>query len=284
MKALYLLALFAILSVLTYSYEDCTGTTNTLPLINQEPILLESVKNGKKYLIQNGTNLVYIVSVRGNAYQQGYAFGKLMSKEVKENLLGFYDYLKAQADQKLAEYKLPKFIRKMLVGTAFEVFRGILDLNYLITMPFTPIRYGLEMKGIAKGSGMDYKDIRRLNLFPELIKAACSIVGAWGNASKNGNLVELRALDWDRNAPMTQYPAITVYHSTEPGSVPYANIGYAGLIGSLTGFSNASIGIVQKVWMPSKERGIETSRIGKPWHYVLRDLLQFSTDLDSAMD
>ena len=26
------------------------------------------------------------------------------------------------------------------------------------------------------------------NLFPELIKAACTIVGAWGPATKNGDL------------------------------------------------------------------------------------------------
>jgi len=207
-----------------------------------------------------------------------------MRKEVKSNLLGFYDYLKEQADKKLAEMKLPKFIRKILVGTAFEVLRGVLDLNYLITKPFTPIRYDREMKGMALGSGVSYKDIRRLNLFPELIKAACSMAGVWGNASKNGNLLQLRALDWDHNAPISQYPAITVYHSTEKGSIPYANIGYAGLIGTLTGISNASIGVVEKLWLPKADRKVKTSRVGKPWNYVLRDIMQFAPDLDGAMD
>jgi hypothetical protein len=37
---------------------------------------------------------------------------------------------------------------------------------------------------------------------------------------------------------MSRYPTIVVYHPTEEGSSTFANIGYAGLIGVLTGYSN----------------------------------------------
>jgi len=40
---------------------------------------------------------------------------------------------------------------------------------------------------------------------------------------------------------------------TEKGSVPFANIGYAGLVGSITAFSSNGIAISEKVWMPPKD-------------------------------
>lgn len=63
-------------------------------------------------------------------------------------------------------------------------------------------------------------------MFPEIIKAACSMLGVWGPASDTGKLYQLRALDFDVNMPIGQYPTIVVYHSTEEGSVPFANIGF----------------------------------------------------------
>lgn len=43
---------------------------------------------------------------------------------------------------------------------------------------------------------MDYNLLLKANLFPELCRAVCSIVGAWGNATADGNLLQLRALDY----------------------------------------------------------------------------------------
>jgi hypothetical protein len=126
-----------------------------------------------------------------------------MKKEIKSNINELYQHLKKSIDKKIPEIKVPKFIRKLIVGGAFELLKLALDLNYVITMPFTPLRYDIEMKGMARASGVDYKDIRRLNLFPEITKAACSIAGVWGNASKTGKLLQLRALDWDKDSPVT---------------------------------------------------------------------------------
>ena len=120
----------------------------------------------------------------------------------------------------------------------------------------------------------------KINLVPELLKAWCSIVGAWGPASENGDLFQLRALDWDPQAPISKYPNIIVYQSSEPGSNVYANIGYAGCIFILTGFST-KLGISEKIWdyNPYEIR----DRFGEPWGYVLKRVLQFGNDLDSAI-
>jgi len=38
-------------------------------------------------------------------------------------------------------------------------------------------------------------------------------------------------------------PAIIIYHSTEDNSVAFANIGYAGLIGTITAFSEIGLAL-----------------------------------------
>ena len=74
---------------------------------------------------------------------------------------------------------------------------------------------------------------------------------------------------------------ITVYHPSEAGSVPFANIAWVGFLGSLTGYSSAKIGVSERL------RGGAAStmtRFGKPWTYALRDVLQFSKTIDDALN
>ena len=101
---------------------------------------------------------------------------------------------------------------------------------------------------MADGSNgaITYAEIRRANMIPELFKAQCSIVGAWGVASKD-RLLHLRALDWDSGAPIYRFPAMVIYEPDVPGSNEYANIGYIGYIGILTGISKNGISAGEKV-------------------------------------
>jgi len=175
---------------------------------------------------------------------------------------------------------LPKFLRKDIGRAGVDVAQKLLDVNYLITKKYTPQRWNDEFKGVAKGSGVPAKMWRRINLIPELLKASCSIGGWWGKATATGKLIQLRALDWEEHAPISKFPLITVYHPTEAGSVPFANIAWVGFLGSLTGYSSAKIGVSERL------RGGPSStmtRFGKPWTYALRDTLQFSKTIDEAL-
>ena len=67
--------------------------------------------------------------------------------------------------------------------------------------------------------------------------AGCSILGAWGKSTLNNEFLQLRALDWDANNPMNKYPMIAIYDLTEKGSHPFANVGFAGFVGSITALS-----------------------------------------------
>jgi len=56
----------------------------------------------------------------------------------------------------------------------------------LITQPYIEKRWNEEFYGISDGAGVDVWDIRRLNYVPELLKASCSDIGAWGKATATG--------------------------------------------------------------------------------------------------
>ena len=85
-------------------------------------------------------------------------------------------------------------------------------------------------------------------MIPELLKASCSMLGAWNQATIDGKLFQLRSLDWEEHAPLHSYPTVVVYHPTEANSIPFANIGFPSFIGSISGFSAGSVGVSESLW------------------------------------
>jgi isopenicillin-N N-acyltransferase-like protein len=120
---------------------------------------------------------------------------------------------------------------------AYGLGRRILDLNIMITKKYTNKRYYEEINGIGKGSGIHAKEFARINLVPELIKAACTVAGVWGKASQNGKTLHVRALDWDYKNPISKLPIVTIYHPSNPNWQTHANFAWVGFVGSMTGMS-----------------------------------------------
>ena len=125
--------------------------------------------------------------------------------------------------------------------------------------------------------------VARLHMFPELIKASCSMWGAWGPAIQNvsGTMYQLRALDWSTNGPFQKYPTLFVYHPAEGDGVPFSILAWAGFVGALTGYSSRPLGVCEKVWINYKG---SDSVFGYPFEFLLRDILQFDSDTDSALE
>ena len=212
----------------------------------------------------------------------GLAYGTLLKSELKIMQKEFFEWAAGYIANNVTQIgMLPKWFRMDLGKSAVSIVKKLLDVNYLITKKYTPQRWDDEMKGIAKGSGVPTKTWRRINLIPELLKASCSIGGWWGEATATGKLLQLRSLDWEEHAPISKFPLVAVYHPSEAGSVPFANIAWVGFLGSLTGYSSAKIGVSERL------RGGPAStmtRFGKPWTYALRDVLQFSKTIDDALN
>jgi hypothetical protein len=273
---LLIAALFFLLVVVAHCEFDCQGQPNNNPIINEEPVLVKTIANGKKYTVGKGDDSIYLIHVYGTPYEWGKAAGELMREELQDMIPTYYRYL----DEMIAHYikYMPETWAKVVAEIGLDM---ALDLNYEITKKYTPQRFQDELNGLADGSMLNMKLFRRMNLLPELIKAGCSMYGAWSNSTTNGGLMQLRALDWDDQAPIKKYPTVTVYHPND-GSHVFANIGWPGLIGVITGYSDNNIGISEKVWLGAPSD--YSSRFGSPWTYVLRDVLQYTSDLDAALN
>ena len=104
-----------------------------------------------------------------------------------------------------------------------------------------------------------------MNLIPELTKAQCSLVGAWGPAIKDAlaestlfqvsthikhllsvivacttdwyYTIQVRALDWEIGGPIQDVEVLYVYHPDEsavPGAMPFASFSYPSFVGAIT--------------------------------------------------
>ena len=244
--------------------------------------MVETVLNGKKFTVDYDGRKFYIVSIKGTAEEMGYAYGRLMKDELKVMVKDFFGWAAGYISNNVTQLaQLPRWLRNEIGQSGVAVAKRMLDLNYIITKKYTPQRWDDEFKGVAAGSGISIKTWRRISLIPELLKASCSIGGWWGPATKSGQLIQLRSLDWEEHAPISKFPMITVYHPTEEGSVPFANIAWVGFFGSLTGYSSAKIGVSERLRGGPAD---SMTRFGKPWTYALRDVLQFSKTIDDALN
>lgn len=171
--------------------------------------------------------------------------------------------------------------------------QAALNLTIDLVHPYVAPEFLQEMQGVADGSGVSMHLIFSAAVFPELIQASCSMFGAWGDAtmsSRGGELVQLRALDWDTNGPFQKFPVVLVYHPTgstgsdggggENGHA-YSVLTWAGLVGSITGMSSAQTGICEKVWIHYKG---SKPRNGIPFTFLLRDILQYDNTVEAAVD
>ena len=163
----------------------------------------------------------------------------------------------------------------------------------------------LFLSGLADGAGVDYVKLRGIHMIGEVTQGKCSMYGSWEKlllmgkhfkcVSKrtfhkltrvfSGHVRLLRragALDWDTDSPFTDYPAVVVYHPKNLGH-PFANVGFLGWIGGLTGQSSKKLAISEiGVAYPDSTFG-EESRVGIPFTFLLRDILQFDNSYEVSI-
>eukprot|EP00331_Platyophrya_macrostoma_P017580 CAMPEP_0176474696 /NCGR_PEP_ID=MMETSP0127-20121128/43176_1 /TAXON_ID=938130 /ORGANISM="Platyophrya macrostoma, Strain WH" /LENGTH=422 /DNA_ID=CAMNT_0017870173 /DNA_START=40 /DNA_END=1305 /DNA_ORIENTATION=- len=252
---------------------QCQGSNNSFPLYTESPVFLESVANGKLYQAGTGNDTFYVVHLWGTPYEQGFAQGQLLKSQIQAVTPMMMAYIDAQIHS--AVPTLPQWLVD-LIGAFGAPY--LLEMTFNNTKAFAPQAYLDEMQGIADGAGVSVKDIQNYNMFPELTKAACSIVGANGGATPNGQLSQLRALDFDPTCPMKDFAQVTIYHDAD--GLTYANFGWSGMIGVLTGLSNTTLGIGEKVWI-KHPKGVDGTH-GEPWMFVLRDALT-APNMDAAL-
>lgn len=250
-------------------------------------MFVRSVPNGALYTVGEGDDEIPVVHLWGSAYEKGLAHGQLMKPQVTGLITRSMAYFEEQVESAINGTGHSLGFPQDTIDKIAEIgLDAMLDLTFLNTEEFTGNYFYEEIYGLADGSGVDVASIRRLHMIGELTKGRCSMFGAWGNATRSngGKLLQLRALDWAVDGPFKNYPQITIYHSTDKATQGYsfANVGWSGWVGSITGMSSQAMGISEiGVSYPDSTFGDE-SPDGVPFTNILRDVLQFDASLEEA--
>ncbi len=163
------------------------------------------------------TNGQYVLHVQGSPYEMGYQHGKLLKDSIQQNIGQFIDKPPAETESRSKEF-----------------LRNLPQMKN-----FIPPSLIEEMRGVADGSGVPFDKILILNLFPEMFH--CSGITVNNEATLNGSLYHVRVLDYSIGKSIQKSAVLIIAEPT--GKIPFANVSYAGFIGSVTGINASRIAI-----------------------------------------
>jgi len=262
-----------------------------MPLLdgNQAATLINSTKNGKLFEVvvpQNGTNTTssfMVLHLWGTAYEKGQAQGQLLAKVLPAFLNDVWSYLESVVESGIDQYiDVPQWLKLLIADVGLDL---ALDATELAARAFSGDYFYDELKGMCDAVNMPdcYSMAVRVHMLAGLTQGHCSLFGSWGAASLNGHTLQSRQLDWNMDGPFRDYPMVTVYHANGPLENNFAMVGMTGFIGALTGMSDHQLGISEiGVSYPDATFG-DQSRIGIPFIFMLRDILQFDHTIDDAL-
>lgn len=177
-----------------------------------------SVENGELRWIDHQR----IVLLKGTPAEVGRAHGELLKNECQRCI-----------DSVLYTFGLAQTIQ------SGKWFPKELSNAYQRLAPHIPERHKVETRALAASLGQDPQLIETINVFPELFH--CSGFALYGKATKDGTLYHGRVLDYMTAIGLQD--ASTTFVVAIDGQIPFANVGYAGFIGSVSGMNAAKISL-----------------------------------------
>jgi hypothetical protein len=271
----------AVGSLLPPPPSTCAGAVNLRAITpgGSAPVLNTTANGSSKRVVTEGLSAPLIVlHVYGSVYDMHKAAGELLQQEIAALVPATLQYLYSAVNASYNLTWLPEPVRDWVIEYGVET---ALDWSYNATLAYSPAHWLDAEAGLADGSGASLTDLRRVAMIAEWTRAQCSMLGAWGPATPSGRLVQLRALDWDTDGPFQRFPVLTVFHpSAATGGVPNAVLGWAGMLGAITGVSSAGVGISEKVW--DAYMGVDNP-FGYAWNFLLADALMFDRDSDQVL-
>ncbi|MFO0939389.1 MAG: C45 family peptidase [Pirellulales bacterium] len=118
-------------------------------------------------------------------------------------------------------------------------FRSELDSAFAILQKHIPQRFRDENRALAVALGRPTEVVDSLNVFPEMFH--CSGFALFGAATVDGKLYHGRVLDYMTTIGLQD--AATNFIVAPQGKIAFANVGYAGFTGSVSGMNDAQISL-----------------------------------------
>jgi hypothetical protein len=172
-----------------------------------------------------------VLHVAGTPYEMGYQQGVLLKAEIRELVRFLFD---VKAQEFAEELKLE------IAGFGLKPdARAIIRMISRIQRKYVPDRFYDEMQGLADGCGLTLDDIVCANFIPELFH--CSGFALAGSATRDGNIYHGRILDYGTDWRLQDAAVLVI--ARPDGKIPFANVTYAGFIGSVTGINSERVSL-----------------------------------------
>ena len=186
-----------------------------------EPLPRDEVRTAGRgrLVVSHGTR---VATLQGSPYEIGFQHGRLLGREMRR--LG---------NSVLFSVGLYYSIEKR--RWFLDVMRGA----WKRLVPHIPKEYLDEMRGMADGSGQPLEHVQLSNVFPALFH--CSGFAVFGKATQGGKLYHGRVLDYMVDIAL-QYDAV-VFVVKKDGAIPFANVAYAGFLGSVSGMNAEQVAL-----------------------------------------
>ncbi|MBN2093274.1 hypothetical protein JW964_26860 [candidate division KSB1 bacterium] len=139
--------------------------------------------------------------------------------------------------------------------------------------PYIPAKYQEEMAGLAAATGLPVEEIKLTNVFPELFH--CSGFALFGKATADGTLYHGRVLDYITEMGLQFHAVVFIYKPDNFNA--FANVGYAGFIGSVSGMNEHQVAFGE---MGGRGEG---DWDGMPMGFLMREGLECAQNLDQAL-
>ena len=142
------------------------------------------------------------------------------------------------------------------------------------TLPHVPERFFVECDALSDAAGVDRRDGRYANLFPE--RFHCSGVAVRGKASLDGLVIHARVLDYMRDINLQSYAAVVVF--IPEGHHAWMSLGYAGFVGTVTAMNEKGLAIGEM------GGGGEGDWDGMPMSFLLRDVMERASNVEEGLE
>ena len=139
--------------------------------------------------------------------------------------------------------------------------------------PFIPEDHKAEMAAMAEAGPFSVEEAQLTNIFPELFH--CSGFAVFGKATQGGKLYHGRVLDYMTKIGLQDAAGIFVI--AIDGKIPFATVGYAGFIGSVSGMN------ARQVSLGEMGGGGEGKWDGVPMATLMRRTMEEYSTLDEVI-
>jgi hypothetical protein len=174
----------------------------------------------------------------------------------------------------------------------------MLDEAFERQRPFIKEEEFAEMRGLAHGARLPLSLVHRIHAIPELsewggmkrirelvkkmlkedLGTTCSNFAALPNYTADNVMYVTRILDWGlhRISKLHNYPLIAI--NIPDNGIPFANIGWAGFVGAVSGMNAAGITLGEMGYGDPDNETLS----GRPMIFMLREILQKANTLQTA--